>query len=329
VTFTQIVSAVYDECNYGSSPAAGITTRVKRFINEGLHRIVSEPGLGRLIDSDPPYTFATVAGTARYVVPEAVAMILGITERTNDVALAAMDLKQYRRIEPDPTSTSGTPSHYVPIGQVAVATQPSDASAIFAKSDSASDTNTIFLEGSVTGGFVTPPTASSAMTGTTAVQIGGISSYLSINDIYLSVAAVGTITILEDSGSGTELARISRLSLRPRYYGFYLWPTPAAAVTYYVDYQRQLIEMTQDTDEPPLPLDQHQMLIAYAVMREAEKASDGDLLVRATKRYEKLFSNLKYQTQSLSDEIPVMNGGRAIGRSRLGGMYPADYWTRV
>lgn len=324
--FSEILSAAYDECQYAASPAAAIVTRMKRFVNEGVRAVLGKPGLLRLADSDQPLTFATTANTARYVLPEAVARIHHITERTNDQRLIPMSLAAYRLLDPDATSSTGTPTHYVPIGRVAAATPPSDASELFVDSTSASDTNTAYLEGIITGGYLR--SVSVTMTGTTAVSLStAITSWIEVTDFYLSAAAVGTVTLHEDASGGTELARITIGAKRPRYYGVYLWPTPAAAVTYYTDYRRALVDLTNDTDEPPLAVDAHPMLVAYAVMRETEK-SDIERHGIAKARYEHFLSNLQYQTQTLSDEIPVAGRGRLIGRSRLGAMYPADIYIR-
>jgi hypothetical protein len=325
MTFADILSGVYEEARYASSPASAVVTRIKRLVNEGQRAVLAEPGLGRLADSDAPYTFASVASTARYVVPEAVARILHVSERTNDYSLGVMDLARYREMVPDAGSYTGTPTHIVPIGRVAVAAQPSDASEIFVDSTSASDTGTAYLEVLLTGGY--RRLLSKTMTGTTAVSFDTtITTIESIEDFYLSANAVGTVTLHEDASGGTELARITIGQKRPRYYAFYLWPTPAAAVTYYVDYRREFTDLVNDTDEPNLPVDYHPMLVAYAVMRESEFQRDMEAMTLARARYDKYLSRLKYSTQTLGDEIPVLGRGGRVGHSRLGGWYPADSW---
>ena len=323
--FSAILSAVYDECNYLASPASVVVTRVKRLVNEGQRLMLSEPGLARLADSDSPWTFATVAGQARYVMPQVVARILHVSERTNDLALSVMDLGRYRHLDPDASSTTGTPTHLVPIGRVAVATQPSDASQLFVKSDSASDVGTAYIEGTRSDGVFS--TDGITMTGVTAVGSGNV-NYVEVTDFYLSASAAGNITLTEDSGLGSTLASIRVGQKRPRYYGFYLWPTPAAAVTYYVDYRRDVLDLVNDTDEPPLPTDIHPALVAYAVAREKEKTGDTNGSLQAMARYTKFLKHLKYQTQTLSDEIPVLGRGALVGRSRLGSWFPADFYTR-
>jgi hypothetical protein len=303
-----------------------VVTRILRIINEGVRAIVAEPGMARLLDSDVPYSFATTASLARYTVPESVARILTMRETTNDRTLDAMSLPDYRRREPDPASMTGTPTHYVPIGRVAVATQPADASQLFVVSTSAGDTTqTAFIEGTITGGYTR--TASVTLTGLTAVSLSSaITSFLEVTDFYVSAACAGTVTLLEDSGLGTELARITIGAKRPRYYGFYLWPTPAAAVTYYVDARREVVDLANAADEPPFPTDFHPLIVAYAVAREFELKNEPPRSLQAMQRYRSMLSKLKYFTQTGSDEIPVMGRGGRTGHSRLGGWYPADSW---
>jgi hypothetical protein len=303
-----------------------VVTRILGFLNEGLRAVLSEPGLARLADSDLPLTFASVANQARYVLPEAVNRIVAIHEQTNDRTLDAMSLQDYRRFTPNPTTQTGTPVRYVLIGRTAVAMQPSDASEIFIKSTNAGDTGTVYLEGTITGGYQRQ--TSTTMTGVTAKSIDTtITSFLEISDFYLSANAVGTVTLLEDSGLGTELARITIGAKRPRYTALYLWPTPTAAITYYVDYRRELVDLANATDEPSLPTDFHPMLVAYGVAREQEYQGEEDRSTQAMQRFAYYLSRLKFATQSLSDELPVV-GRRRIGHSRLGGFYPADTWTR-
>lgn len=322
--FSAILADIYADIGYQSSPASAEIARIKRYVNQGLRNILAEPGMARLLDSDSPFTVASVADQARYVVPEAVAQIRGMSERTNDRTLSAMSLSEYRRAAPDPTAVSGTPTHYVPFGRTAVAVQPSDASLLFVDSTSASDTGTAYIEYLIAGGY--RRTASVSMTGTTAVSFGASLGAVTIEDFYLSANAVGTVTLHEDADGGTELARITIGQKRPRYYGFYLWPTPSAAVDYLVDYRREVTELVNDTDEPPLPTDFHHILSAFARMRHYEKQDDGRYQT-AKEQFDKLLSRLKYATQTGSDEIPVM-GGRLVGHSRLGAWFPADYYTR-
>lgn len=325
MTFGEIVKAVYEETGYGDNPSPAVSGRLKRWVNEGQRAILAEPGLSRLADSDAPIAVASVASTARVVVPEAVARIVAISERTNDLALRLMDLQTYRGLDPDAASTTGTPTHFVPIGRVVMAAQPSDASALVIGSTSAADTMVAYVKGIVTGGY--QQRTSVSLTGTTGVTFA-LSDWIEVTEVTLSDPANGTVTLMEDVDGGTELARIAPGELRPRYYAFYLWPTPAAVVTYYVDYRREIEDLTTASDEPVLPTDFHAALVAYAVMRERQQKDETERYVIAKKQYDGWVSRLKYHTQALSADIPVQGRAALIGHSRLGPNFPADSWRR-
>lgn len=322
MTFAEILSSVYEDCNYGASPASAVVTRVKKYVNDAVRVVLSEPGMAKLQDSDMPFPVASVALQARYVVPDGIAAIRGISERTNDRTLQMIDMTTYRRRNPDPASSSGVPTAYVPFGRTAVAVQPSAASQVFVKSDVAGDTGSAFIEGIRSTGVVVSETI--AMTGVTAVGSAN-GTYTEITDFYVSVAAQGNITLTQTSGIGTTLAAIKVGALRPRYIGFYLDPTPSAAVDYLVDYRRQTVDMVNNTDEPPLPLDFHPMCAAYARMREYEKTQD-DRYAVATAEWKMWLSRLKYAVRENADDLPVAGRQRPYGFSRLGGMFPNDSW---
>lgn len=323
MTFLELQQAVYADINAGSTPATAVSTRIKRYLNDGMRQVLAEPGMARLQDSDAPFTVASVASQARYVLPAAVEAIRGISERTNDITLDMLDLNTYRRRNPDPASNTGVPTHYVPFGRTAVAVQPSNASRIFAVSTAAGDTTqTVRLEGIITGGYHMAD--SITMNGT--VGAGGTqTTFIELTDVYLSAVGVGTITIVEDSAIGTVLATIPIGALRPRYTGFYLDPTPSSAIDYLVDYRRRTMDMAQDTDEPSLPEDFHPMLAAYARWREYEKTAD-TRYKSAQDQFDVWLSRLKHFLMETPDHLPVA-GRRSLHRgSRLGAYFPADTW---
>lgn len=328
MNLTELLARVCDETGYGAPPSSGpIRTRFVQFLNDGVRRVLSEEGMGRLLDSDDPYTFASVAQQARYVVPESVQAILTVTERTNNRSLEAMSLDVYRRINPNPTTYAAVPVKWVPIGKVAVAVQPTAADQLWVKSTSASDgaSVTAYVQGIRTGGYLA--TDSVALNGTTAVQVPAFTDWIELTSVYLSASAVGTVTVLQTSGAGAELARISIGHKRPTYFGFYLWPTPNATITYYVDYRRMYEPMSTNTDDPPFPTDFHPLLVDYAVWREFSLKND-PRKADALQRYGDWLKRLKFATQWAADEVPVMGNARTVGYSRLGGMFPPDIWTR-
>jgi hypothetical protein len=117
------------------------------------------------------------------------------------------------------------------------------------------------------------------------------------------------------------LARIPIGETQTAYQGVILYPTPAAAITYYVDAERDLPVMIHQSDVPILPLRFHRVLVYGALMREYEKR-DEDRYVKAEKKYTKGLSDLRYFVTCPPDYLPSRQG--PPGRSRLGGYYPAD-----
>jgi hypothetical protein len=260
-------------------------------------------------------TFASVASTPQYSLPPDVARIIAIRDATNDLTLKGGSWLWYTGHEPDPTATTGTPSVWVPVGQVAVAAQPSDASKLYVDSTSATDTGTCYVEGIRTGGY--PFSTAVTMNGVTAVQIGAWSDVIAVNKFYLSAAAVGTVTLHEDAEGGTELARIPIGQTSARYLRIALWPTPSSVVTYTLDYLRQVTDFEEPTDEPLIPADFHWVIEAGAKMLEYEKTDDRRYPA-ARAEYEKGVRDLKwFVTQQASDS------GTMKAPSQLGAWYPA------
>jgi hypothetical protein len=315
---------VFDEALYATSPAAAVVTRVKRSLNDGMRIVLNEPGLQRLVDNDDPWTFSSVAGQARYVLPDLGVRILRMVDVTNRTPLETMSRDTYRRVQPDPTVISGLSTHYVPIGRVAVAVQPTAAAIPFAVSTSAGDTTqTVFIEGVTSGNLRV--LASVTLTGLTPVALSTL-SFLQIDDFYLSAVGAGTVSLTQGSGGATLASIVLSTveTIRPRYTAFDLYPTPSGVVSYSVDYRRSVTDMVNATDEPPLPVDFHGLLVDYAVTREFEIKGDTERIVIAGSRFQKRLSRLKYATQYTGDEQPILGRSRSHGISRLGGYYPAD-----
>lgn len=298
-----MLSDLYRRLGYASSPASEVTTRLTAFLNEGLQEVYSEPGLAAHLSlHQPSLTFASVAEQAIYSLPPGVPRIESIRETTNDVTLEMRTRDWYRQVAPDPSVNTGTPHFWIPFGYAAVAQQPSDGSEIFVDSTSGSDTNTAYIEVIRTGGY--PRTLSVSMTGTTAVSLSAaITDIVQITKFYLSAAAVGTVTLHEDASGGTELARIPIGQTFARYQQVALYPTPASALTYTVDGERDLPDMSNSNDEPPFPARFHRGLVDYALWKEWEKKDDGRF-DGAKKRYEQMVKDLRYHVTCPPDFLP-------------------------
>ncbi len=321
MTFNELVQDFCRRVSFNTAPPHEIRERAEAFLNETLQEIAAEPGVSAWIARhEPDLTFASVANQWAYGLLGASGRIEGIRDRTTSVTLDMMGLDEWRAVCPDPTIFTGIPSYWVPYGTVAVAVQPSNASRIFIKSTSASDTQTVFLEGVRTGGY--PQRAQVTLTGVTAIDINtATTDWIEIVKVYLSTPAIGTVTVHEDSGTGTELARIPIGETQTAYQGVILYPTPASAITYYVDSERDLPVMIHQADVPILPLRFHRVLVDGALWKEYEKRGD-DREPVARKRYQHGVGQLRYFVTCPPDFLPSRVGPPE--RSRLGGYYPAD-----
>ena len=313
-----MLTEMYRRMGYASSPATEITTRYTAFLNEAHRRLLTQPGMERL--RDDIITFASVASRAIYGLPPSIARVKGIHQRSNMRQLRYLSLDELRREDPGLTS-SGTPDFWTPIGYQPVALQPADASEIFVKSTAAGDTGTAYLEGIRTGGY--PRTLSVTMTGTTAVSLSAvITDLIAVTKFYLSAAAVGTVTLHEDSGAGTELARIPIGGVFARYHGIQLWPTPSAVETFYVDHTRVIPDLVNGTDEPLLPEDFHWLMVTGALKREYEKKDDSRYRQTVADEADGLRAFRAWHLYGPGYDASVGDGGG----SHLGGWYPSGRW---
>jgi hypothetical protein len=268
-----------------SSIPSGIVTKWKDYLNEAHKSVLRMPGMDSLRYGT--MSFASVASQQAYALPtHGIARINRIWETTNDIKLQYRTLEWLRSADPDPVT--GTPCVWIPTGFAEVHTQPSAATSVYVDSTSASDTNTAYVEGIVTGGY--SRSASVVMMGTQAVQIGTATDFIAVTKFYLSAAAAGTVTLQTDGG--TEFAAIAVGDTRSQYYRFLLYPTPSAVVTYTCDITRTIPEMTNDTDEPLLPDDFHDLLIDMAELKNTKKSDDPS-------RYAMLVGEIKRATADL------------------------------
>jgi hypothetical protein len=319
MTFLEILQDVYRRTNKPTTPEAETITRIKAFVNDRHKWLLSKPGIDQFRHATG--TFDSVADEPRVALPQALTRIDSLYQTDpNNWRLGEKSLDWLRTVNPQ--QNSGTPIYYVPKGYEYVAAQPADASQIWVKSDSASDTGTAYIQGVRTGGI--QGASSVTMTGVTAVQLGSFSDWEQIDKFFISTTAVGSITLHEDSGSGDELAQISIGNVRPYYFIILLWPTPAEAQTYSFDYERKLTPMVQDTDEPFLPDDFHDLLSIGARMDEYEKMDDSRYSAAKAQWVER-YKDLQYYIHGRASErlIPRSTSGR-IGWSDLGGYFPAD-----
>lgn len=320
MNLTALLADLYRRTNQPSAPAAGVTTRLTAYLNEALQEIMSEPGLGEYLTLNlPPVTFASVASQATYALPAGVVRIDAITDRTNVRSLDMRTLEWYRRVDPDPTTYTGVPEVWIPLGFQAVSTQPASATGLWGVSSSASDTTqSVKVETVRTGGM--PFSGAIALNGTTRVQLGTAADHEQVTKFYVSAVGVGTISLYTAASGGTLLGVIPIGLTYSRYLGLALWPTPSAPVTYYVDSERDETDLVNGTDEPPFSVRFHRVLVDGALWREYEKGDD-TRAAAAKSRFYLGVRRLRYFVTCPPDFLPVRRQ-QSIGRSRFGANFP-------
>lgn len=317
MTLKDLERDLYRRLNKNVAVPNGETqARLRAFLNQRHRRLLRDFPFLR----EDTITFASVASTAQYALPEqGIARINRIYETTNQLRLVQRTRDWLRTTDPSPDS--GTPVAWIPNGYAQVHTQPSNASEIFVDSDSASDVNRCYIEGVVTGGYKRK--AEVTMTGTTAVTLdSSITSWIRIDKFYLSEAAVGTVTLHEDASGGTELSKIAIGDTYAKYHSVTLWPTPAAVITYTCDITRAITDMVSPLDEPLLPEEFHDLLAIGARVDEYEHTDDA----RWQKAAVEWDEGVKALTSFLiahPDRTINLNGQTVPEFSRLGSWFPA------
>lgn len=290
--------------------------RALTFFNQRQRRLLTLPGLTHLREAT--VTLSSVANQADYVLPN-IGKIARIWDPTNQRVLYQMSQQDQRLIDPIPIS--GTPEAFVWRGRQALAKQPSDASSLFVKSTSAADTTTAWVTGVITGSY--PVATSVALSGTTAVNVAStISTWIRGDKFYVSAVCAGTVTLHEDSGAGTELARITIGQTSTDYWGFSLWPTPSGVNDYSIDIVRAVVDLASDADEPVLPIDFHDVIVLGAVMDEYQHLND-KRYGTAAKEYEARVGELRYWLAETAIGQPFSLTRGWQRPSQLGSWFPA------
>lgn len=315
MNLSSILADLYRRLDYTSSPPTAIATRLTSFVNTTHRQILSTPGLDVLRDDQ--ITFASVANQVRYGLPPAINRIESITDRTTNIKLMQRTLSEIRASDPGLVQT-GPSDAYVNHGYQQVQTQPTAATGLWIVSSSASDTTqSVKVESVRTGGYEF--TGAATLSGTTRVAVGSFTDHLEVDKFYLSAAAVGTVSLYDAAAAGNELARIAIGGTYARYLAIQLYPTPASAITYYVDYVRDIPDMANVTDEPLLPQDFHYLLVEGALLKEWTKLDD-TRRAAADRDYTKGMSALKYYVTCPPDFLPSRQSLRPE-RSRFGAFY--------
>ena len=277
MTFLGIQQEIFDRTGNAQSPAAAVTRQVKSYLNRWHRRILSAPGMAPL--RRVIITQASVANQATYGL--VLDSIRWMTETTTQRRLRPKPLGWYRDISPDPSKYTGTPDFYVPLGHSRIHTRPSVAAGVelFVKA-AAGDVGTVKAEVIRSTGY--RASLSVVLTGATAVTMSStITDVMDIVDFYVSAAQTGVVILTQVSGSGTELSRIPIGATFQRFLRYALVPRPTAVITYQIDGIADVVDLSNDTDEPLISPDFHDILVdagVYETWMMGGRASDAKAL---------------------------------------------------
>jgi len=317
MTFLRLQDDSLRALNYATSEATEPRTRVKGYINAWHRRLLSRPACARLL-RDNERGFTSVSGQAVYGLGYPFGRLNGVRDPTNDISLLRRDLAWIRRQDPG-LDIFGQPWVYAVRGWAPVAQQPSTAAAIFAIGTAAGDTDTLHWEYVLSDG--SRRAGSTGLTGTTGVQLGSASTVIEITGARLAThTQASMITIRQTSGTGTVLGSFAPDQLANRHVQIQLWPTPQAALTYQVDYTREIVDLVNDFEEPLLPPDFHHLLSLGAQHDEWRRMDDD----RAGAVRQDLEGELRHLNAWLWDLADTTDERRDRGwsHSRLGPWFP-------
>lgn len=323
MTVTEILSDAYARLNYSASPAAAVTTRLLAFANDTHRELLSMPGMDQLRDDQT--SLACIASKARFGLPVGVGRIQAIVDAANQFVLTEVTMAEIRKRNPGGTST-GIPTVFARVGDQGVQRQPSTgtlATLFISSGDAADTTQTVTIQGIDRNGF--PSTGSAVLSGATPVVVNMTNGFAGtfggeITKWYVSAACVGAIALTHNA---VVLGTIPVGQTFARYHGLQLDPIPSSAITYTIDYTREIPDLVAGNDEPLLPRDFHRLIGLGIRKREYEKMSDSRYTA-VDAQYEEGKRALRSWVQSDGTNTMLLRSrATAMRPSQLGAYYPA------
>ena len=322
MTLAELRTNLYRRLNYPDSPDSAVTTRLTMFLNQRHRRLLSSPALRQLREGVA--SFASVTGQAEYALGYGTARMRVVRDPANNRTLEQRPWAWYRSLEPDPANTTGTPEAWVPLGQRAVARKPDGTGVWVASSAAGDNSQTVTIQGIVADAAQAGAllAASATLTGTSRVRLG-TATFDDVPQWSVSAACAGVLTLFDASSGGNTLGTLPIGRTTSKLTVFALYQTPASALTYEVDIEHELVDMTNAWDEPLLPVDYHDLLIMAALADEYEHRDDSRYS-NAIRQYDERFRELKAWLNGHRAALATPMGVREI--APLGPYYPRQTW---
>ncbi len=314
---------LYNRLNLPEVPSPATQTRIIRYVNETLEDLVSEPGMSAwLLRAVPALHLTTEANLEYSSIPYAISRVTAVCDRTTNLKLSMMSVDEWRRRAPNPALTTGTPTHWVPLGMQAATRPPASPSGLWVVSTLNSDVTQIVSVEALRSFNLPPGEAMTApLSGTAFIQVGTSLDFVSVSRFELDAPTDGYVVLWDTPNfTGHQLATIPAGQTQARVNGIAFYPTPSGAFTYYFDGDLDPAPLARLMDEPLLPPQFHRLLTDGALWREYD-TTDDDRAPVARKKYEHGVSQLRYYLTCPPDYLPT-RGRSGAERSRLGGFYP-------
>lgn len=323
----QLALAVYGDTGYTTVPAdPAVQTRVYRWINEAHRKILREPSMMGLRQIQ--LSVNSVANQPMLALPMAFEKVDTIVQITNSRRLRYMTLDRSTLIDPANRS-SGVPDFWGGPWWEPVATEPASTGVWVVSSSISDTTQKVNFQGIRANGEI-QALQQVTINGLTRVPIqSAVTDFAWIEMWNLDSAAVGTISLYDAATLGNELARIPIGATSVQYQVVRLWPTPADVYAFTVQGVAEITDLTNATDVPLLPPSYHDILSAYARMKEYERTQDNTRFPIAQGEYLEGLAKLKAFVEWPPDYRPIAGGGGPLGvtwPNLPGGWYPADTW---
>jgi hypothetical protein len=277
MTLAQIEARAYARLGYdAANPGAAVIARVRGFINETYHSLISKKGFGVL--RRQLVTFSSVVGQPMTPLPVMVTQVYSVADRTKGWLLDEVTTTDIRRRDPGLLATGGQPDSWAVYNLTAGGYRPvtPPGAQLFAVSTSASDgaSKSLFIQGIDFSGQLR--SASVALNGLTEVAFPATIAWSLITKCWIEVpatqglsaiaVAAGQVVLYETALLGVSIIPQGRSAAK--YSMLHLYPTPSSVVLYTADCDLLVEDLIEEGDEPILPQDFHWLLTSGAVVEE-------------------------------------------------------------
>ena len=277
MTLNEIELDVYRRLDYADTPPPSVKNRIDGFINQRHRQLLASDRMRPLRLATT--TLVSVPDRASYGLPYGCSRVARVMDQTNQYLLGAHTYEWAREADAAPPRVSGTPTHWIPLGYSPCAMRPFSSPTLYYSAPGVIAATGIDLAFVIDGGVtVSVHLAAPPSNGTPqAIPTGG-----NVTDIFTFAAidpAAFRITLSTDLAGTQIISQIAAGTTTARYYRIGFYPSPAAAITYWVDYEREIPTLVDPSDEPLLPIDFHDIIALWARLDEYEFKSDDRWLV--------------------------------------------------